>query len=99
MELKKPAPKKLLLPLNLQFFAEVPATKELDLKTLQKDFTDSWTQLKGLLDQQADEMRTQGETHTKTADNIKAIEGKIQQYEAELKGMTDKYKDFETKMN
>ena len=99
MQFKKPAPKKFLLPLNIQFFAEDKGANEPDLKTLQKDFTESWTQLKGLLDQQADEMRTQGESHTKTADSIKAIEGKIKEYEAELKGITDKYKDFETKMN
>jgi HK97 family phage major capsid protein len=73
-------------------------TKDLNLETLQKDFSDSWKNLKSLLDQQADEMRTHGETHTKTANSIMAVEKKIEQYEAELKGVTDKFKTFETQM-
>ena len=86
--------------LDLQFFAETKTDpKELDLKTLQTEFSASWKSLKTLLDQQADEMRTQGETHTKTADSITAIEKKIGEYEAELKGITDKYKEIETKFN
>src|SRR6476660_5366079 len=86
--------------LDLQFFAETKTDPpELDLKTLQTEFSASWKSLKTLLDQQADEMRTQGETHTKTADSITAIEKKIAEYEAELKGVTDKYKEIETKFN
>lgn len=93
MEQKKQFP----LKLNLQHFAE--KKDEMDLKKLQQDFSDSWKQLKGLLDQQADEMRQFGETHQGTADSIKSIETKIGNYENELKGITDKYKDLETKMN
>lgn len=100
--------RKPLVPLNLQFFSTeggtggangAGGTKELDLKTLQKDFSDSWSQLKTLLDQQADEMRTHGESHQKTVDAISAVEKKIEQYDTELKGITDKYKDLETKFN
>jgi HK97 family phage major capsid protein len=74
------------------------AETKIDLEKLQKDFSDSWKNLKGLLDQQADEIRTQGETHSKTANSIMAVEKKIEQYEAELKGVTDKYKEFETQL-
>lgn len=84
-----------LLPLNIQFFAEEKVT----LDKLQKDFSDSWKNLKGLLDQQADQIRTYGETHQTTADSIKSIETKIEGYEAELKGFTDQYKALETKFN
>jgi len=87
-----------LLKLDIQFFAENKKDGEPDLKTLQTEFNASWKSLKGLLDQQADEMRTHGETAQSTADSITAIEKKIDQYEQELKGVTDKYKDFETKM-
>lgn len=86
-----------LLPLNIQYFAE--ENKDTDLTKLQKDFSDSWKNLKGLLDQQADEIRKYGETHDTTAESIKGIEGKITNYEAELKGITDQYKQLETKMN
>ena len=87
-----------LLKLDIQFFAENKKDEAVDLKTLQTEFNASWKSLKGLLDQQADEMRTHGETAQSTADSITAIEQKINQYEQELKGVTDKYKDFETKM-
>jgi len=87
-----------LLKLDIQFFAENKKDGEPDLKTLQTEFNASWKSLKSLLDQQADEMRTHGETAQSTADSITAIEQKINQYEQELKGVTDKYKDFETKM-
>lgn len=72
------------------------AETKVDLEKLQKDFSDSWKNLKGLLDQQADEIRTQGETHSKTANSIMAVEKKIEQYEAELKGISDQFKKFET---
>jgi HK97 family phage major capsid protein len=91
--IKKPVTK--LLPLNLQFFAEEKVT----LDKLQKDFSDSWKTLKGLLDTQADQIRTYGETNQTTADSIKTIEEKLENYETELKGFTDKYKDIETKFN
>jgi len=87
-----------LLKLDIQFFAENKKDETVDLKTLQTEFNASWKSLKGLLDQQADEMRTHGETAQSTADSITAMEKKIDQYEQELKGVTDKYKDFETKM-
>jgi HK97 family phage major capsid protein len=87
-----------LLKLDIQFFAENKKDGEPDLKTLQTEFNASWKSLKTLLDQQADEMRTHGETAQSTADSITAIEQKINQYEQELKGVTDKYKEFETKM-
>ena len=87
-----------LLKLDIQFFADNKKDEAVDLKTLQTEFNASWKSLKGLLDQQADEMRTHGETAQSTADSITAIEQKINQYEQELKGVTDKYKDFETKM-
>ena len=105
MNPKKPIKKNFLLPLHIQFFAEgggAGGTKDPeppDLKSLQKDFSDSWKSLKTLLDQQADEMRTHGESHQKTVDSITAMEKKIEQYDTELKGITDKYKEFETKMN
>lgn len=88
-----------LLKLDIQFFADNKKDEAVDLKTLQTEFNASWKSLKNLLDQQADEMRTHGETAQSTADSITAIEQKINQYEQELKGVTDKYKDFETKMN
>jgi hypothetical protein len=83
-----------LLKLDIQFFAENKKDEAVDLKTLQTEFNASWKSLKGLLDQQADEMRTHGETAQSTADSITAIEQKINQYEQELKGVTDKYKDI-----
>ena len=91
-------PFKPLLKLDIQFFADNKKDEAVDLKTLQTEFNASWKSLKNLLDQQADEMRTHGETAQSTADSITAIEQKINQYEQELKGVTDKYKDFETKM-
>jgi HK97 family phage major capsid protein len=84
-----------LLPLNLQFFAE----EKLDLTKLQKDFSESWKELKGLLDTQADQIRTYGETNQTTADSITNVEKKIEQYEKELKGIQDQYKAMETKFN
>lgn len=83
------------LPLNLQFFAE----NKVDLDKLQKDFSDSWKELKGLLDTQADQIRTHGETHQTTADGITELEKKIEQYDKELKGITEQYKTLETKFN
>jgi HK97 family phage major capsid protein len=94
--------KRMLLPLNLQLFAGEGAsggtggTKDLDLEKLSKDFNESWKSLKGLLDQQADEMRTHGETTSKTANSIMAVEKKIENFDAELKGITDKFKKWET---
>lgn len=44
-------------------------------------------------------MRTHGESHQKTVDSITNMEKKIGEYDTELKGITDKYKEFETKMN
>jgi HK97 family phage major capsid protein len=85
-----------LLPLNIQFFAE---DKTVTLEKLQKDFSDSWKNLKTMLDTQADEIRTYGETQSTTAKSITDLEAKIEQYDKELKGITDKYKEFETKMN
>ena len=87
---------KLLLNLDIQFFAGDEPT---ELKTLQKEFSDSWKNLKGLLDQQADEMRNFGETNQKTADSIKTLESKIEGYEKELKGVTEKFKTVEAKFN
>ncbi len=84
-----------LLPLNIQFFAE----EKMTLEKLQTTFSDSWKNLKTMLDTQADEIRTYGETQQTTADSIKELETKIEQYDKELKGITDKYKNFETKMN
>ena len=83
------------LPLNLQFFAEEKVT----LEKLSKDFSDSWKTLKGLLDTQADQIRIHGETSQDTADSIKAVETKLEQYETELEGFKNQYKDIETKFN
>lgn len=95
--------KRSLLPMNLQFFADDKGAGagggELDIKKLQNDFNDSWKNLKSLLDQQADEMRTHGETHEKTAKSIMNVEEKIKGYETELKGITEQFKSFETKFN
>lgn len=100
--------KKYLIPLNLQLFAgegagagaTPPANpQQLEIKKLQTEFNDSWKSLKTLLDQQADEIKTFGQTHHNTADSIKNVEVKIGQYETELKKITDKFADFETKMN
>ena len=86
--------------LDIQFFAENKKDGDVpDLKTLQESFNTSWTELKGLLDQQADEMRTFGETNDDTGKKIKSVEDKITQYEKEIKGVSDKFKEFETKMN
>jgi HK97 family phage major capsid protein len=90
---KKPVTK--LLPLNLQFFAEEKVT----LDKLQKDFSDSWKELKGLLDTQADQIRTYGETNDTTAQGIKTIEEKIEQYDKEIQGFTSKMTQLETKLN
>jgi HK97 family phage major capsid protein len=94
--------KKHPLKLNIQFFAET-GTKdkkdEHDLKNLQTEFNKSWTELKGLLDQQADEIRSFGQTNDDTSKQIKSVEGKIENYEKEVKGITDRFQDMETKMN
>lgn len=96
LESKKP---KKLLTLDIQFFAEGKDKDPIDLKTLQTEFNASWKSLKTLLDQQADEMRTHGESHTKTVEAIAAIETKVNEYNEELKGITDKYKELEAKTN
>lgn len=99
---------KSLLPMNLQLFSAdlggggtPPANPkdQIDLKKIQSEFSTSWKELKGLLDQQADEMRTLGGTSDSTAKSLKSVEEKISSFEAEIKGITDKYKDFEVKMN
>jgi HK97 family phage major capsid protein len=90
---KKPVTK--LLPLNIQFFAEEKVT----LDKLQKDFSDSWKELKGLLDTQADQIRTYGETNDTTADGIKAVEKKLENHEAEFVELSKKFKEVETKFN
>lgn len=96
---------RLLIPMNLQLFSAdlgggaANPKDQIDLKKLQTEFSDSWKSLKTLLDQQADEMRTLGGTSTETAKSLTAIETKITSYETELKGITDKYKEMETKMN
>jgi HK97 family phage major capsid protein len=105
--MNQPFYKSLLLPLNLQLFSAdlgggAGGTKtqdEIDLKKLQTEFSDSWKNLKTLLDQQADEMRTHGETHTKTADQINKIQKDLEKYDSEIKGFSDKFSQLEVKMN
>lgn len=70
-----------------------------DVKKLQDEFSTSWKELKGLLDQQADELRKHGETHGKTADGIKSAEDRLVELDKEVKGFSDRFKNMETKMN
>jgi HK97 family phage major capsid protein len=93
--------KDFLLNLDLQKFAgeEDKGITAESLKKLQQDFTKSWGELKGLLDQQTDEIRLHGGTATETASKIKSVEGTIQKLESDLKGVTDQYKNLELKMN
>lgn len=90
-----------LLPLDIQFFAEEDknAITAESLKKLQNDFSTQWTELKGLLDTQTDEIRNHGETTTQTASQIKSVESTIGKLEADLKGVTEQFKTMETKMN
>lgn len=77
-----------------------PAEPEVkDLKKLHEDMTASFGNLKTLLDQQADEIRTHGETHGKTADGIKSLETRIATFDTEIKGINTKFTEMETKMN
>lgn len=68
-------------------------TKELITK-LAGDVTKASTELKGLMDQQADEMRKHGETSTKTAEQVKKAEEKMIKLEGDLKGITDQFNEF-----
>ena len=90
-----------LLPLDIQFFAgeDKTAITAESLKKLQTDFSTQWTELKGLLDTQTDEIRTHGETTTQTASQIKSVESTIGKLEQDLKGVTEQFKAIETKMN
>jgi HK97 family phage major capsid protein len=92
---------KFLLRLDIQFFAssDDKAFSADSLKKLQEDFTTQWGELKTLLDTQADEMRTHGETTTQTASSIKSVETKIGSLENDLKGATQQIKEFEAKFN
>jgi HK97 family phage major capsid protein len=89
------------LQLDLQKFAgeEDKGTTAESLKKLQTDFSDSWKELKGLLDQQTDEIRTHGQTSTQTAGKLKGVEETITKLENDLKGVTEQYKKIEIKMN
>jgi HK97 family phage major capsid protein len=75
------------------------SVKAEDLKLLQTAFNDSWKELKGLLDSQAEQVKLYGETSTETADKIKNVEEKLVDYDKEVKGMTDKFTELETKLN
>jgi len=92
---------KFLLRLDIQFFAssDDKSFSADSLKKLQEDFTTQWGELKTLLDTQADEMRTHGETTTQTASSIKSVETKIGALENDLKGATQQIKEFEAKFN
>lgn len=80
-------------------FSQVAAGEEKDMTVIATALQTEFKSLKGLLDQQADEIRTHGETYQKTADSIKGVETSIVNLNAELKGISDKYKEMETKMN
>jgi HK97 family phage major capsid protein len=83
--------------LDLQQFAGEDVTGE--LKNLQSEMTKSWGALKTVLDQQAEEIRSNGETSTKTAADIKGIEGRLGQLQQDIQGSIEKVTQFETKMN
>jgi HK97 family phage major capsid protein len=97
--------RRFLMPLDLQLFSTdggsggATKTDEMDLKKLQGEFSESWKQLKGLLDQQADEMKTLGGTSTATSKSLNEVEQKIEKYDAEIKNITEKFKDMEVKFN
>jgi HK97 family phage major capsid protein len=88
--------------LNLQFFAEGgegeggTETKDL-LKKLTTDVKTTSTELKGLMDQQADEIRKHGETSTVTAEKVKKAEEKMLKVEADLKGINEEFLEFKKK--
>jgi len=94
--------KSALLPLNLQFFAAeggaaggAGGTETKDLITkLSNDVTKASTELKSLMDQQADEIRKHGETSSATAEQVKKAEEKMLKFEGDLKGITDSFNEF-----
>ena len=84
--------------LNLQFFAAADdlgggETKELITK-LSNDVTKASTELKSLMDLQADEIRKHGETSNKTAAQVKTAEEKMLKMEADIKGFTTEMEEI-----
>jgi HK97 family phage major capsid protein len=90
--------------LNLQFFAEEGGgaggggseTKDLITK-LSNDVTKASTELKGLMDQQADEIRKHGETSNQTATKVKAAEDRMLKLEGDIKGFTEELNEIKKK--
>lgn len=82
-------------PLNLQLFAEAGD----EIKGLQAELTKSFTNLKSVLDTQAEEIRKHGETSDTTAKSIKSFEESIVKLSADIKGVSDKATELEVKFN
>ena len=87
------------LRLDIQFFADNGAgeggteTKDL-IDKLGKDVTKASTELKGLMDQQAEEIRKHGETSAATAGQVKKAEDQLIKLESDMKGITDEINEF-----
>lgn len=64
------------------------------IEKLGNDVTKASTELKGLMDQQADEIRKHGETSSQTAAQVKKAEEKMLKLEGDLKGITDQFNEF-----
>ena len=86
--------------LNLQFFATDPPaggvpeeTKTLIAK-LGSDVTKASTELKSLMDQQAEEIRKHGETSSNTAAAVTKAEEKLIKFENDIKGINDQIDEF-----
>ena len=89
------------LKFNLQFFAADPPpaagvpeeTKTLITK-LGADVTKASTELKALMDQQAEEIRKHGETSSNTAAAVQKAEEKMVKFESDIKGINDQIDEF-----
>ena len=84
--------------LNLQFFAAADdvgggETKALITK-LTDDVTKASTELKSLMDQQADEIRKHGETSSQTADQVKKSETKLLKMEGDIVNFTKEIEEI-----
>lgn len=83
-----------LVKLDIQFFAE---KTELNIKSLHTEFKEAWGELKGLLDDQSEEIKKYGTTNDDTVNKIKSVEGKISEIGDEMKEIQKRADEIEKK--
>lgn len=82
------------LKLDLQHFAD---KTDITIKSLHTEFKEAWTDLKGLIEKQADEMKKYGTTNDDTVNKIKSVEGKITEISEEMKKVQQRADEIEKK--